>query len=271
MRMIPVSPVAVPVSPARPPASPLASPIDAVDPRARVLVSLGFALLVVSLHDLGALAAALAVALGFAGIAALSPRTVLGRMLALEGAVLATIALLPFTTPGTPWLTVGGLPLTREGCVLALAILLKANAITLVLLALLGTAEPPVLGQALARLGVPDKLILLHLFTVRYLAVIQDEYRRLRLAMRARGFAPRCDRHTWRTFGWLIGMLIVRSLERSERIVAAMRCRGFEGHFRPLVDDTDTAFRRHDGLFGAASLASLGGLALIEVLGRGGL
>ena len=49
--------------------------------------------------------------------------------------------------------------------------------------------------------------------------------------MKMRGFRPRMNWHTYRTYGYLVGMLLVRSLERSERIVAAMKCRGFRGRF----------------------------------------
>jgi cobalt/nickel transport system permease protein len=49
--------------------------------------------------------------------------------------------------------------------------------------------------------------------------------------MRARGFRARSDGHTWRSLGWLMGMLLVRSLERAQRIRAAMKCRGFDGRF----------------------------------------
>jgi cobalt/nickel transport system permease protein len=58
-------------------------------------------------------------------------------------------------------------------------------------------------------------------------------------AMRARGFAPRLDLRTWRAYGNFTGMLLVRSMERAERVEESMRCRGFSGKFplrttRPL-------------------------------------
>ena len=39
------------------------------------------------------------------------------------------------------------------------------------------------------------------------------------------------DRHTYSSFGNLLGMLLVRGYDRSERILAAMKCRGFQGRF----------------------------------------
>jgi cobalt/nickel transport system permease protein len=70
--------------------------------------------------------------------------------------------------------------------------------------------------------------------------------------MKVRAFRPRMDRHTYRTYGYLVGMLLVRSLERSERIVAAMKCRGFRGRFYLLEH---FAFSRRDAWFAVAAAA----------------
>ena len=68
-------------------------------------------------------------------------------------------------------------------------------------------------------------------------------------AMRARAFRPRADRRTWRALGWLLGMLMVRSFERAERVAGAMKCRGFDGTFH-LMDDLRAGPR--DALFAVA-------------------
>ncbi len=94
--------------------------------------------------------------------------------------------------------------------------------------------------------------------------VLHREYLRLRAAMKARGFRPRLDRHTYRSFGYLVGMLLVRSLDRAERIAAAMKCRGFRGHFFML---DHFAFSRRDVSFCIASLAFL----LLLIFVEGGL
>jgi cobalt/nickel transport system permease protein len=128
---------------------------------------------------------------------------------------------------------------------------------------LAGTLEASVLGHALSHLHVPDKLTHLLLLTVRYLEVLQREYLRLEAAMRVRGFRPRISRHTYRSYGYLVGMLLVRSLDRSERVLAAMKCRGFRGRFY-LLDHF--AFSRRDVPFCVASGVVLAGLIVLEVL-----
>ena len=201
------------------------------DPRLPVLAAMLLALATVSLQTLPAALLALGAALALAAAGGLTWPVLLRRLAVLEGLMVVVLLSLPFTTPGEPWLTLGTLTVTHEGLHLAALIAVKANAVVLALLGLLGGLEPAVLGHALARLGMPPKLVHLLLLTVRQIALLDDELFRLRRAMRARAFVPRSNRHTWVSYGNLIGMLLVRSLERARRVEAAMRCRGFHGRF----------------------------------------
>ena len=82
---------------------------------------------------------------------------------------------------------------------------------------------------------ITSKLTQILFFAVRYFDVIHKEYIRLRHAMKLRGFRPGFNRHTFTSYGYLVGMLLVRSLDRSERIFQAMKCRGFRNHFYTLA------------------------------------
>ncbi len=212
------------------------SAVAAVDPRTRIVAAVAWALVVVGLSSPAVLAAAVAIAVATARLAALPWRPTASKVLAMDGFIVALLVLLPFTTPGTPIATLGPFVASAEGVQLALAIALKANAIVLMLLALVGTLEPPALGDALRRLAVPATLVHLLLFTVRYVAVLNDEATRLRTAMRARAFEPRTNRHTLTTYGYLVGMLLVRAAERAERVLEAMKCRGFDGRWPVLAE-----------------------------------
>lgn len=211
-----------------------------LDPRARVLAAAVFAIATVTLGSLSVLLAALAGALGLAVWARLPLKETVRRMVAVDGFILLTLVMLPFSTPpvagAEPLFTLWSLPASREGLEHALRIALKANAVILALLALVGTMSETTLGHALGRLGIPAKLVSLFLMMVRYIEVLHAEYGRLRTAMRARGFRPGTNLHTLRSLGHLVGMLLVRSLERSERVLAAMKCRGYTGRL-PLLDD----------------------------------
>jgi cobalt/nickel transport system permease protein len=205
--------------------------LDRRDARLRLVAVLAFALVTVSLSGITPLLAALAVAFVLVWASAPDWRALVRRMAGLEAFLALLFVTLPFSVPGEAWARFGPLTASWEGVLRASVIALKANAVVLALLGLVGTQEPAAMGHALARLKAPDKLVHLLLFTVRYLGVLQEEFLRLRRAMRARAFVARSDRHTWRVTGWLAGMLLVRGFERARRVSAAMKCRGFHGRF----------------------------------------
>lgn len=239
------------------------APIQRLDARLRILALAAFALLAVSLSHWPTLLAALTVAATLAFNAALPLRATLKALLVLDGFMLLALLLLPFTLPGEPLLSIGPLVASLEGVLRALAIAIKANAVLLAALALVGSLETVALGHALHHLRLPDKLIQLFLFTIRYIDLLGREYQRLRQAMRARAFVARSDWHTWRSYGYLFGMLLVRALARAERVQAAMRCRGFDGHYHRF---RHPAAGLHDLRFGLLFGGVLSALLLWEVL-----
>jgi cobalt/nickel transport system permease protein len=99
---------------------------------------------------------------------------------------------------------------------------------------------------------------LLTLLAYRYAFLLGDELRRLRLALRTRGFRPTADRHGYRTLGHVTGAILVRGADRAERVADAMRCRGFDGRFHTL-----TAFRTTPADVGAFLVAVVGTTGLV--------
>ncbi|MFM2481308.1 cobalt ECF transporter T component CbiQ [Celerinatantimonas sp. YJH-8] len=229
------------------------------DPRARLLTMFVFVAVTVSLTQLGPLLSMLSLALLLARIVNIDWRVIIHRLLAFEGFMVLVLVFLPFAYPGDPMASLWGMHISASGIERAVVIVLRGNAVVLAVLALIGTLEPIMLGRAMARLGVPKKLIHLFLMTVRYISVLFSEYSRLRTAMTARGFRAQGNMHTWRSFGWLIGMLLVRSMERAQRVHDAMRCRGFNGQFH-LLEQSNWQLR--DTLF----LAISGSLCLLPLI-----
>jgi len=129
-----------------------------------------------------------------------------------------------------------GLTLSKEGVNLALLITMKTNSILITMIALLSTSTITAIGYGLEKLGLPLRLCYLILFTYRYIFVIEQEFKRLLRAARMRCFSPSTNIHTYRTFGYLIGMTLVKSWEQAHRVHQAMILRGFTGRFIPLSD-----------------------------------
>jgi len=237
--------------------------IHRLDPRARLVVMVAFALVVALSTQPAVQVAALLVGLAVLAAARPDVRATLKRLAAVNSFMVMLIVLLPASTPGSPFFALGPLSFSREGLAKAAAIAARCNAIVFVFTGLVSTIELPTLGHAFRHLRVPDKLSHLFLLAVRYVDLLHREYARLRSSMKARGFKPRACLHTYRTFGYLVGMVLFRSFNRSERVFNAMRCRGFNGRFRVM---SHFAAGRNDLYFGIISIAVLLALGYYELL-----
>ncbi|MBO9453516.1 cobalt ECF transporter T component CbiQ [Tropicibacter sp. R16_0] len=233
------------------------------DPRMRIVMACVFAIVTVSLSTIPALLAALATAIGLLLMSRLPIRRTLKRMAMMDSFIIFMLVLLPFSMPGDAMFTVFGFAASWQGLWKAVEIALTANAAILALMVLVGTMEPVTLGHALHKLRCPEALVHLLMFTIRYIEVLREEYLRLRGAMKIRGFRPGTNWHTYRSFGYLVGMMLVRAIERSERILAAMKCRGFSGRLLLLQDFRMT---RRDHMFAATLTAVCLGLLCLDLL-----
>jgi cobalt/nickel transport system permease protein len=156
---------------------------------------------------------------------------------------------------------IGPLVFHEPGVVLALQISLKSVAIVTAFIALVATMDIATLGHSLIRLKVPPKMAYLLLMTYRYIFVLEQEYHRLLRAARIRGFKPRTNLHSYRTYAYIVGMLFVRASNRAQRVHQAMKCRGFRGKFYSLArfEASGTSW-----LFGALMLLVCATLIILE-------
>jgi len=134
--------------------------------------------------------------------------------------------LLPFlaTGDGHDWLTV------------AVRVYAKGLSVVTLALVLLSTSTLPTIFKAAHALRFPTTLLHVVMLTYRYVFVLGQELRRMRIALRVRGYRVRANAHTYRTTAHTAGTLLVRGYERAERVSRAMRCRGFDGRFRSLIE-----------------------------------
>ncbi|MFC0287687.1 cobalt ECF transporter T component CbiQ [Kaistia hirudinis] len=204
--------------------------IARADPRIRVVSALLAVAAVSQLRTLPVSAAAFALAILLVIIAG-ADRRLWRRMLHVEGFMLLLFVTLPFTMQGPVVATLGPLAASSTGMERAALIALKVSASVLTLSALIGDIDPARLGATLHALRVPERFNRLFVMTARYVSLIRDEARRLSESMRARGFRPGSNRHTWRSYGHLVGMVLVRALDRAERVEEAMLCRGYAGRY----------------------------------------
>jgi cobalt/nickel transport system permease protein len=235
--------------------------VHCLDPRVKIITVAMFSLVVALTYELTILFVSAILAMAILVAARLPLKKVFWRLIMVNGFILVLWLFLPFTTPGKTLFTLFGLEATVEGVDYAVLITIKSNTIVIACIALLSTCSVFKLVHALYYLYVPEKLVHIFYFSYRYIHVINLEYIRLTNAMKVRCFIPRNNLHTYKSFAYLIGMLILKSYERSRRIYNAMLCRGFKGKFYILER---YEFHASDWLFGIISLLFIAGLVVLQ-------
>jgi cobalt/nickel transport system permease protein len=162
-----------------------------------------------------------------------------------------TFLALPFVAAAAPLIftrageTVFTMPLvgwtaSAEGLVAVASIMARSWIAVAVAAVFVASTPPAELLRALRWLRVPRLLVSTLFFTYRYLFVIGEEAQRMLRARASRSASMPGVRSggsvMWRArvAGHMVGSLFVRSLERSERVYAAMQARGYSGEARFL-------------------------------------
>ena len=207
-----------------------------LDPRVKLICCVLFSIVMAVCRTWDALLVGLGFSIIWVFMAKLPLGKVVARLIMVNGLIAILWVVIPFAVKGQSVFSIGPFVASREGINYALQITIRSNAIILALLSLLATSSMFSLGHAMGKLGIPDKAVQLLLFAYRYIHVIHMEYRRLMNAMKVRGFQPRTNLHTYKTYAYLVGMLLVKSYDRAERIRRAMLCRGFKGKYYDLTE-----------------------------------
>jgi cobalt/nickel transport system permease protein len=154
--------------------------------------------------------------LGLVAVVAATPVSLLAGRLAIEAPFVLFVVLLPFAVHDGAWLAFG--------------IVAKATLAVLATGVLAWTTPAPEILRGAERLGAPRLLTAIAGFALRYLQVLLEEFRRMRLARALRG-----DRAQWLPRPRVLGALALRSFERGERVHAAMLARGYDGRMPSVV------------------------------------
>jgi cobalt/nickel transport system permease protein len=202
-------------------------------------------------------------------LAHVSLRHLFARSLLALPFVLAALPL-PFTYPGhiIASLPVLDWPISQEGIVRLATVLIRSWLSVQAAALLVATTSFPAILWGLQGLHVPRLIIAVISLMYRYLSVMGEEAQSLLRARAARsavlpgGHRPRL---LWRAqiTGNLVGSLFIRSLERSERVYAAMLARGYTGEVRLLASST---WRSSDSLLALVAVVALASVLLVGVL-----
>ena len=246
-----------------------ASPVHRLDPAAKTVAALAAVLATVLVGrghflPLAPVAAALAV---YHAIGRVPLKYSAKRLLIVSPFAVAAAILFPVLEPGwAVWTaTVGGwhIVVTQQGLLRAADIVSRFFLCVWAALLLLSTTRFQDMVTALGRLHVPRVLVTQMAFMYRYLWVLSDEVMRLRIARAARD----CGHGSWslrmHSQAAVVGVLFLRTLDRSERIYRAMTARGFVGRMGATLAE---ALRPTDWLFAIAAVAAAAGVVVWDHL-----
>ena len=164
-----------------------ASSVRHTDPKTRFLAAALISFSVAFATGIPAAIAAVLLSLVLIALFRPNAKELKKRLLAANAFILFLWVFTPFTTPGTPVWSIGPLTATDAGVRLSLLVTLKCNAIIASLFSLTAGLTLSESAMALQKLGLPPKLVMLLLFTGRYIESFSQEYKRLR----GRRAAPR--------------------------------------------------------------------------------
>jgi len=243
----------------------LNSPVHRWEPRCKLIGLMGLIFSFSGIQSLVLLPIMLAITLVLYAISRL-PWLFLRQRLRYPGwFLLGIVIFLPFIAGETVLWEWGAVSLRLEGCLAVILISVRFFCILVVALILFGTAPFLIMIKAMGQLGLPLVVGDMMLLSYRYLTEFGDRLKTLKIASRLRGFNGK--RFTWRqmqTLAALMGTLLVRTYEQSERVYQAMGLRGY-GYCRGML-------KYHSSITPLDSIATVGvlgmavGLAIAQIL-----
>jgi cobalt/nickel transport system permease protein len=231
------------------------SVVHRLPPEVKTVATLLFTVIVVVTprEEFGAFAG-YAVLLTVVAVLARVPALWLARRATIELPFVLLAVALPFVGHGerVSWL---GMSLSVDGLYGAWNIFIKGTLGVLASLLLAATTTMRDLILGLDRLRCPRVFTQIATFMLRYIHILTDDARRMRIARLSRGYDPR---FLWQVKAFAVGLgaLFLRAFERGERVYLAMLSRGYSGRMP-----------RPDG--GHATAADWAACALLPVAAAG--
>ncbi len=244
----------------------LESPFHRWDPRMKIVSLLFFIFCMASISRIEIACAALLISVASVAAARIPFRYPLKRLAAMGAFLGMFLVVMPITAPAKSgdtlfvFTSATFVSFNLRGFLLALLICLKASAIAIMVEPLLSTSPFSATIHALASLKVPSAVCQMILLSHRYIYVFRHEASRMSKGMAARGFKKETSLDTLKAMGNFLGMILVRSFERTERVHDAMLARGYDGSIR---GQKELHARRSDWLKAGAWM--FGGILLLAV------
>lgn len=221
--------------------------IHAWDPRARILSLMLLIASIATLQSINLAILGLVVSLGFLMVSRIPLQHAIGNMRWPVAFLLPFLFILPFSVRSDAVLSISFVTISLRGTVLGAMIFLKGLAAVILAQVMLGGSSFTTNAMALKDLGMPDSLVQIFIFSYRYIDLLGQELQSTFRSLSSRGFERRPGRRTAIVYGNAFAALLLRSHERSERMLQSMLSRGYSGH---LPHQTTRSMELKDALLG---------------------
>ena len=218
------------------------SPLHTIDARAKVVVTLLFLIFVLSLsvYNLSGLILFFIYPIVSCSMAGISYGYIFKRSLIVLPFILLVGIFNPLLNRQVVFYA-GGIGITA-GWISFFSILIRGIVSAQAVFILIYTTGFYRICRGMIRMGIPSVLTTQLLFVYRYIFVLLQEALNMDRARAARSFGQKS--YSFRMWGIFIGQLLIRTIERSERIHRAMLSRGFTGKI-------EVNFHSEEGEWGA--------------------
>lgn len=209
------------------------TPIHRIDPRSKIFVTILFIFITVSFskYELSGMLPLIIYPVVIISLGRIPLRSVILKVLAVSPFAIAIGIANPFIDRQII-MNIGGFGISG-GTVSFISILMKFALTVGTALTLVATTGFETMCAGLIRFKIPKVFAVQLLFMYRYIFVLFDETLRMIRAHSLRSFRTYPD---IKILGSLIGQLLLRSLNRAERIHNAMISRGFDGDIRIMKE-----------------------------------
>ncbi len=222
----------------------LDTPVHRLDARTKIITTLFFIIIVMSFpkHDISALTPFFLYPFALLAAGQIPFRHIFRKILVAAPFALVIGMFNPLLDRQTA-ITIGDCSISG-GWLSFTSIILRFFLTVSAALTLIACTGMHQLGAGLERMGVPRVFVVQLLFLYRYLFVIAAEGSRMMRSLELRSAGQNSLRV--RVYGSLVGHLLLRSMDRAERVYRAMAVRGFDGQLRVL---RQTSLRWNDWAF----------------------
>jgi cobalt/nickel transport system permease protein len=206
------------------------TPVHRLDPRAKLLTTLVFIVMVVSFgkYEISALIPFFIYPVVLCAIGNVPPAYLLKKLVLVSPFAILLGIFNPLLDRDI-MIRLAGIQVSG-GWVSFASILIRFVLTVGVALTLIAVTGFNAVCMALEKLGAPKVFVVQLLFLHRYMFVLVDEAARIFRARALRSFGG--EGTGIKSYGSLAGQLLLRTLDRAQRIYLAMSCRGFEGQIR---------------------------------------